>query len=66
MPAGITECFQVWPKVAHLVSRDILPWHLPQEGPSEEEVAVASFKMWFVGRGYSDSKTISPGKEPDK
>jgi short subunit dehydrogenase-like uncharacterized protein len=37
-----------------------------KEGPSEEEVAAASFKMWFVGRGYSDSKTISPGKEPDK
>jgi len=37
-----------------------------KEGPSEEEVRAASFKMWFVGRGYSDSKTISPGKEPDK
>ncbi|CAI0453909.1 unnamed protein product [Linum tenue] len=25
-----------------------------KKGPSEDEVASASFKMWFVGRGYSD------------
>ncbi|CAI0453907.1 unnamed protein product [Linum tenue] len=29
----------------------------PKKGPSEDEVASASFKMWFVGRGYSDLRT---------
>ncbi|CAI0453908.1 unnamed protein product [Linum tenue] len=28
-----------------------------KKGPSEDEVASASFKMWFVGRGYSDLRT---------
>lgn len=37
-----------------------------KEGPSEEEVQAAYFKMWFVGKGYSDSKSITPGKKPDK
>ncbi|CAL1357696.1 unnamed protein product [Linum trigynum] len=27
-----------------------------KNGPSEDEVASASFNMWFVGRGYSDSR----------
>ncbi|XP_051141030.1 probable mitochondrial saccharopine dehydrogenase-like oxidoreductase At5g39410 [Andrographis paniculata] len=35
-------------------------------GPSEEEVASASFKMWFVGQGYSDISLASKGKKkPD-
>ncbi|XP_057769645.1 probable mitochondrial saccharopine dehydrogenase-like oxidoreductase At5g39410 [Salvia miltiorrhiza] len=37
-----------------------------KKGPSEEEVASASFKMWFVGRGYSDSSLALQGdKKPD-
>jgi hypothetical protein len=36
-------------------------------GPTEEEVSSASFKMWFVGRGYSDSARASErGSKPDK
>ncbi|CAM0906585.1 unnamed protein product [Alopecurus aequalis] len=36
-------------------------------GPTEEEVRSASFKMWFVGRGYSDSARASErGGKPDK
>lgn len=35
-------------------------------GPTEEEVASASFKMWFVGQGYSDTSLASKGKKkPD-
>ncbi|XP_057769644.1 probable mitochondrial saccharopine dehydrogenase-like oxidoreductase At5g39410 [Salvia miltiorrhiza] len=35
-------------------------------GPSEEEVASATFKMWFVGQGYSDGSLASQGdKKPD-
>ncbi|CAI0386944.1 unnamed protein product [Linum tenue] len=39
-----------------------------KKGPSEEEVESASFKMWFVGRGYSDLSQASAGdknKKPD-
>ncbi|VAH28342.1 unnamed protein product [Triticum turgidum subsp. durum] len=36
-------------------------------GPTEEEVRSASFKMWFIGRGYSDSARASErGSKPDK
>lgn len=35
-------------------------------GPTEEEVKSATFKMWFVGRGYSDSSVASQGRiKPD-
>lgn len=30
-----------------------------KKGPSEEEVSSASFKMWFIGHGYSDSSLAS-------
>nr|GLL26583.1 probable mitochondrial saccharopine dehydrogenase-like oxidoreductase At5g39410 isoform X2 [Ipomoea trifida] len=37
-----------------------------KNGPTEEEVASASFKLWFVGRGYSDAALASKeGKKPD-
>ncbi|XP_065855988.1 probable mitochondrial saccharopine dehydrogenase-like oxidoreductase At5g39410 [Euphorbia lathyris] len=37
-----------------------------KEGPSEDEVASASFKMWFVGRGFSDASQASQSKmKPD-
>lgn len=37
-----------------------------KKGPSEEEVRSASFKMWFVGHGFSDSSLLSQGKsKPD-
>nr|GME08998.1 probable mitochondrial saccharopine dehydrogenase-like oxidoreductase At5g39410 [Ipomoea batatas] len=37
-----------------------------KDGPTEEEVASASFKLWFVGRGYSDASLASKeGKKPD-
>nr|GME08531.1 probable mitochondrial saccharopine dehydrogenase-like oxidoreductase At5g39410 [Ipomoea batatas]GME12554.1 probable mitochondrial saccharopine dehydrogenase-like oxidoreductase At5g39410 [Ipomoea batatas] len=37
-----------------------------KNGPTEEEVANASFKLWFVGRGYSDAALASKeGKKPD-
>ncbi|KAL3844631.1 hypothetical protein ACJIZ3_002034 [Penstemon smallii] len=37
-----------------------------KEGPTEDEVASATFKMWFVGHGYSDSSLASQGnKKPD-
>lgn len=37
-----------------------------KNGPSEEEIASASFKMWFVGRGYSDESRVAEGKtKPD-
>ncbi|CAL1392207.1 unnamed protein product [Linum trigynum] len=39
-----------------------------KKGPSEDEVESASFKMWFVGRGYSDLSQASAGdknKKPD-
>ncbi|XP_062186836.1 probable mitochondrial saccharopine dehydrogenase-like oxidoreductase At5g39410 [Phragmites australis] len=36
-------------------------------GPTEEEVKSASFKMWFVGRGFSDAAHASErGSKPDK
>lgn len=36
-------------------------------GPTEEEVKSASFKMWFVGRGYSDAARASErGSKLDK
>ncbi|RLM84427.1 putative mitochondrial saccharopine dehydrogenase-like oxidoreductase [Panicum miliaceum] len=35
--------------------------------PTEEEVKSASFKMWFVGHGYSDTAQASErGSKPDK
>jgi short subunit dehydrogenase-like uncharacterized protein len=37
-----------------------------KEGPSEEEIEQASFKMYYVGRGYSDSARITSGSKPDK
>ncbi|KAK9924991.1 hypothetical protein M0R45_033332 [Rubus argutus] len=37
-----------------------------KEGPSDEEVRSASFKMWFVGRGFSDRSLASQGNtKPD-
>ncbi|XP_076918722.1 putative mitochondrial saccharopine dehydrogenase-like oxidoreductase At5g39410 [Bidens hawaiensis] len=30
-------------------------------GPTEEEVASATFKMWFVGQGFSDANLASQG-----
>ncbi|ERN10291.1 probable mitochondrial saccharopine dehydrogenase-like oxidoreductase At5g39410 [Amborella trichopoda] len=33
-----------------------------KSGPTEEEVRSASFKMWFVGRGYSDESQLKRGK----
>ncbi|KAM2537780.1 hypothetical protein TB2_023293 [Malus domestica] len=36
-----------------------------KKGPSEDEKALR-FKMWFVGRGYSDSSLVSLGnRKPD-
>lgn len=37
-------------------------------GPTEEEVSSASFKMWFVGCGYSDAAHAASqrGSKPDK
>lgn len=32
-----------------------------KKGPSEEEVASASFKMWFVGHGFSDRTIAAQG-----
>ncbi|XP_020202388.1 probable mitochondrial saccharopine dehydrogenase-like oxidoreductase At5g39410 [Cajanus cajan] len=37
-----------------------------KSGPSEEEIASASFKMWFVGRGFSDESLAAQGNtKPD-
>ncbi|KAE8021753.1 hypothetical protein FH972_007618 [Carpinus fangiana] len=37
-----------------------------KKGPSEDEVRSASFKMWFVGQGFSNSSLISEGNmKPD-
>ncbi|KAJ1401565.1 putative mitochondrial saccharopine dehydrogenase-like [Sesbania bispinosa] len=37
-----------------------------KNGPSEEEVESASFKMWFVGRGFSNESLASQGNtKPD-
>ncbi|KAH0467705.1 hypothetical protein IEQ34_002738 [Dendrobium chrysotoxum] len=37
-----------------------------KRGPTEEEVNSATFKMWFVGQGYSDVKLAAEGKtKPD-
>ncbi|KAL5582223.1 hypothetical protein UlMin_014665 [Ulmus minor] len=33
-----------------------------KKGPSDEEVRSATFKMWFVGYGFSDSSLVSQGK----
>lgn len=30
-----------------------------KKGPSEDEVESASFKMWFIGHGFSDSSLVS-------
>ncbi|CAH1437597.1 unnamed protein product [Lactuca virosa] len=38
-----------------------------KEGPTEEEVASASFKMWFIGHGFSDANLASQAtSKPDK
>jgi short subunit dehydrogenase-like uncharacterized protein len=37
-----------------------------KNGPTEDEVRSASFKMWFVGTGFSDSSLIAQGnRKPD-
>ncbi|KAF8408164.1 hypothetical protein HHK36_007306 [Tetracentron sinense] len=37
-----------------------------KNGPTEEEVRSASFKMWFIGHGFSDSSLVSQGnRKPD-
>nr|KYP64712.1 hypothetical protein KK1_019317 [Cajanus cajan] len=37
-----------------------------KKGPTEEEVESASFKMWFVGHGFSDESVASQGNvKPD-
>ncbi|XP_042486823.1 probable mitochondrial saccharopine dehydrogenase-like oxidoreductase At5g39410 [Macadamia integrifolia] len=37
-----------------------------KNGPTEEEVESASFKMWFIGHGYSDGSLASQGnRKPD-
>lgn len=37
-----------------------------KKGPSEDEVESASFKMWFIGHGFSDSSLVSGGNaKPD-
>ncbi|XP_009596572.1 probable mitochondrial saccharopine dehydrogenase-like oxidoreductase At5g39410 [Nicotiana tomentosiformis] len=37
-----------------------------KKGPTEDQVASANFKMWFVGHGYSDGNLASQGnKKPD-
>ncbi|XP_057755883.1 probable mitochondrial saccharopine dehydrogenase-like oxidoreductase At5g39410 [Arachis stenosperma] len=37
-----------------------------KKGPSEEEVESASFKMWFVGKGFSNESNASQGNtKPD-
>ncbi|KAK7266487.1 hypothetical protein RIF29_19131 [Crotalaria pallida] len=37
-----------------------------KNGPSDEEVESASFKMWFVGHGFRDTSLAAPGNtKPD-
>ncbi|XP_071723264.1 probable mitochondrial saccharopine dehydrogenase-like oxidoreductase At5g39410 [Rutidosis leptorrhynchoides] len=36
-----------------------------KKGPTEEEVRSASFKMWFVGHGFSDSSSLVPQQKPN-
>ncbi|KAF6173534.1 hypothetical protein GIB67_042664 [Kingdonia uniflora] len=37
-----------------------------KKGPTEEEVSSASFKMWFVGHGFSDGSLATQGnRKPD-
>ncbi|KAL2523064.1 putative mitochondrial saccharopine dehydrogenase-like oxidoreductase [Forsythia ovata] len=37
-----------------------------KKGPTEEEVSSASFKMWFIGHGFSDGSLASRGdRKPD-
>lgn len=37
-----------------------------KNGPTEDEVRSASFKMWFVGTGFSDSSLVAQGnRKPD-
>ncbi|KAJ6707491.1 MITOCHONDRIAL SACCHAROPINE DEHYDROGENASE-LIKE OXIDOREDUCTASE-RELATED [Salix viminalis] len=36
-----------------------------KKGPSEDEVRSASFKMWFVGRGFSDMNVSRDKSKPD-
>lgn len=37
-----------------------LKW-FSKTGPSDEEIDSATFKMWFVGRGYSEANLVSQG-----
>ncbi|KAG8099454.1 hypothetical protein GUJ93_ZPchr0013g35309 [Zizania palustris] len=38
-----------------------------KSGPTEEQVSSASFKMWFIGHGYSDASRASEhGSKPNK
>ncbi|KAK9061782.1 hypothetical protein SSX86_018965 [Deinandra increscens subsp. villosa] len=34
-----------------------------KNGPTDDEIASAGFKMWFLGRGFSDTNVVS--EEPD-
>lgn len=36
-----------------------------KKGPSDDEVRSASFKMWFVGRGFSDMNVSQDKTKPD-
>ncbi|CAK7322989.1 unnamed protein product [Dovyalis caffra] len=36
-----------------------------KKGPSENEVRSASFKMWFIGRGFSDTNVSQDRMKPD-
>ncbi|XP_049384863.1 probable mitochondrial saccharopine dehydrogenase-like oxidoreductase At5g39410 [Solanum stenotomum] len=37
-----------------------------KKGPTEDEVASATFKMWFIGHGFSDGSLASQGnRKPD-
>ncbi|KAH0697587.1 probable mitochondrial saccharopine dehydrogenase-like oxidoreductase At5g39410 [Solanum tuberosum] len=38
-----------------------------KKGPTEDEVASASFKMWFVGQGFSDGSSLASqgNRKPD-
>ena len=36
-----------------------------KKGPSEEEVSSATFKMWFIGQGFSDGSVGQGNSKPD-
>ncbi|KAK6129291.1 hypothetical protein DH2020_037000 [Rehmannia glutinosa] len=66
----IPMAYPVLMKVSKTLKRGKPSGHLlgtfRKEGPSEDEVASATFKMWFVGQGFSDSSVASQGKKkPD-